>query len=182
MLSGHETLSWLLSVPGVGPGAALKWRPTAENVGMTLSQNASQHQLQGQQPVGQGKKGRRTWWEGAREPNAEIFAWGWQHPGNRVMPTKSRAVDVQESLPGCFLLTASPRFASAPPGDARPSHRTDSFAAEPRHRVRPLAAKPAARCDARWQKGRLQEAGGKVLALLSPPGVGRWVLAPLPVV
>lgn len=45
MLNSHEILPWLLSFPGVGQGAALKWRPAAENVGMTLSQNASQHHL-----------------------------------------------------------------------------------------------------------------------------------------
>lgn len=56
---------------------------------------------------------------------------------------------------------------------AQPYHRTDSLAAESRHRIRPLAADPvaqhAARCNAKRQKGRLQEAGRKILALLSPP-------------
>lgn len=47
MLDGREISPWLLSFPGVGQGAALKWRPAAENVGMTLSQNASQHHLRG---------------------------------------------------------------------------------------------------------------------------------------
>lgn len=61
MLTGHETSPWLLSFPGVGQGAALKWRLAAENVGMTLGQNASQHHLRGRKQVRHSKKGRKAW-------------------------------------------------------------------------------------------------------------------------
>lgn len=94
MFDGHEIAPWLLSCHGVGQGAALKWRPAAENVGMTLSQNASQHHLRGRKQARHGKKGRKARQGGARGPDGWIFAWGWQHPGNRVMATKSGAVDV----------------------------------------------------------------------------------------
>lgn len=82
------------------------------------------------------------------------------------------------------LLSAASQPSPCTSPDAQPHHRTDSLAAESRHGVRPPAAEPvawhAARCNARRQMGRLQEAGRKILALLSPPGAGRWMLAPLP--
>lgn len=74
MLGSHKISPWLLSFPGVGQGAALKWRLAPENVGMTLSQDASQHHLQGRKQERHRKKRRKAQQAGARGPNGGLFA------------------------------------------------------------------------------------------------------------
>lgn len=84
---------------------------------------------------------------------------------------------MQESPPGYLLLTASPCLVSTLMPYPITTLTHWQLSPGTRSGLWLPCRSPG---NARQQQGRLQEVGRQILALLSPPGTGHWMVAPLP--